>query len=199
MLWDVVCRRRRPLLSSFCASPGCRAHQDSALRCITHHAGMSNLGLPLGVMRDRDFYSSYQILRVPDGYLSGWEGTRVSTARKTRLVRTLMTVQNCSVKGLPMRLALTTGVVHRSNIRHRRTLPNGKSGARRRPEASYFAQSPDEHGPTLSNQYANANRAWSNGDKRFIKMAPQSAFARAALPQSPLSWAEHDRSLRPVA
>ena len=34
----------------------------------------------------------------------------------TRLVREVMTVQNCSINGLPMRRALTTGVVRISNI-----------------------------------------------------------------------------------
>ena len=55
--------------------------------------------------------------------------------RKTELVRKVMTVQNCSMKGLPMRLALTTGVVRRFNIYLRPGIVavlNGKSGVRRR-------------------------------------------------------------------
>jgi hypothetical protein len=44
------------------------------------------------------------------GAFSGWG------VRKTRLARKVMTVQNWSMKGLPMRRALTTGVVRRSNI-----------------------------------------------------------------------------------
>jgi hypothetical protein len=90
------------------------------------------------------------------------------------------------MKGLPMRRALTTGVVRRANICgsacHATSMKN--PAHRRRSGASYFAQSLDGHGRTLSKQYAKANRARLNGDKRFIKMAPQSAFARAALPKS---------------
>jgi hypothetical protein len=66
---------------------------------ITHHAGMRDLGLLLGVRRDRDFirhikYSLRQAL---------FWGTRLSSG-KPRLVRKVMAVQNCSMKGLPMRL-----------------------------------------------------------------------------------------------
>jgi hypothetical protein len=71
--------------------------------------------------------------------------------RKTRLVRKVMTVQNCSMKGLPMRRALTTGVVRRANICgsacHATSMKN--PAHRRRSGASYFAQSLDGHGRTL--------------------------------------------------
>lgn len=78
---------------------------------ITHHAGMGDLGLLLGVMRGRDFirHIKYSVRRV-----SRWGDAPF--VRKTKVVRKVTTVQNCSMKGLPMRRALTTGVVRRSNI-----------------------------------------------------------------------------------
>ena len=42
----------------------------------------------------------------------------------------------------------------------------------------------------LSDTLTSANRARSNGIERFIKLAPQSAVARATLPQSQAAYAE---------
>ena len=43
---------------------------------------------------------------------------------------------------------------------------------------------PHAHGRILSKQYTNARRPRLNGDERFVKMDPQSAFARAPFPKS---------------
>jgi hypothetical protein len=68
---------------------------------ITHHAGMRDLGLLLGVRRDRDFIRHIKY-SVRQALFKNW-GTRLSSG-KPRLVRKVMAVQNCSMKGLPMRL-----------------------------------------------------------------------------------------------
>jgi hypothetical protein len=79
---------------------------------ITHHAVIVTLACFLVVTRGRDLFviSNTQCA----GRFFGMGDTPF--VRKTRLVRKVMTVQNCSMKGLPMRRALTTGVVRRSNI-----------------------------------------------------------------------------------
>src|SRR5271155_1201198 len=45
---------------------------------------------------------------------------------------------------------------------------------------SDFAQSSEERRRRLVRQYVDPNRTRLNGGERFIKLAPQSAFARAA-------------------
>jgi hypothetical protein len=96
ILWDIVCQRRWPPHSSLCAPSSCRAHQNFALR--SHYPSC----------RDRDLGLQCA------GRFFGMGDTPF--VRKTRHARKVMTVQNWPMKGLPMRRALTTGVVRRSNI-----------------------------------------------------------------------------------